>query len=185
MRITGGMWRGRKLAAPLLYGTRPTSDRARQALFNILVHAAFAPDLEGAIVLDAFCGTGALGLEALSRGAAMLYQFDTGKAALDAAKINARNLGALENIRQYRVDARTPPAAPASCDLVFLDPPYCKGLLAPALSALREAGWFTDDALIVIETADKTPEQIPAGFTILDNRTYGATRLIFLKARDG
>lgn len=183
MRIVGGRHRGRRLVAPDGRDTRPTTDRTREALFNILAHADWAPDLEGAVVVDAFCGTGALGLEALSRGAVRCSFLDTGRPALDAVRANVAAFGEQANAAVLRADATRPPACPPTgqpCTLAFLDPPYAKGLAPPALEGLARAGWLADGALAVVEVGEGDPLPPPTGFTVLDERRYGDTRIVFL-----
>ena len=183
MRITGGSLGGRKIAAPSGMATRPTTDRLRQALFNILAHGAFAPALEGARVIDLFAGSGALGLEALSRGAAFALFIDEAAAARAAIRrnIEALNLGGRAKI--WRRDARRPgrcaPMAPF--DLAFLDPPYGKALAEPALAGLAEGGWLRPGALAVVEESARASLSPPPSFTPLESRDYGETRLHFLK----
>ncbi|SMH59308.1 16S rRNA (guanine(966)-N(2))-methyltransferase RsmD [Azospirillum agricola] len=179
MRIVGGRHRGRRLVAPDGRDTRPTTDRTRESLFNILTHADWAPDIEGAVVLDAFCGTGALGLEALSRGAARCSFLDSGRAALDAVRANVAALGEAEVATVLRADATRPPAG-QPCALAFLDPPYAKGLAPVALAALSRAGWLANGALAVVEVGEGDPMPAPDGFTLLDERRYGDTRILFL-----
>lgn len=176
MRIIAGAWRGRTLVAPAGRETRPTADRVRQALFDSLLHASWGggPALEGARVLDAFAGTGALGLEALSRGAGHATFFDTDRAALDAVRANLAACGAGERATVLRADAVRPPPAPAACALVFLDPPYRQGLVARAIAALDEAGWLSQGALVVAEQASSDP---PPTAALLLDRVHGAARL--------
>ncbi len=184
MRIIGGRWRGRRLERPADNRIRPSSDRLREALFNRLEHARWAgrDRLVGASVLDAFCGTGALGLEALSRGAAKAVFMDRDRAALALAERNAATLGAHDECRFLCMDATQPPAGqPAG--LILLDPPYAKqdgdrDLAASALAALRDSGWIDGDSLIAVESAENWAP--PAGFAMLDSRTYGDSRLSFL-----
>ena len=185
MRIEAGAHKGTRLIAPEGDDTRPTSDRARQAIFNMLIHRFDA--IEGARVLDAFAGSGALGLEALSRGAESLVAMELARPALDALK---RNITAChENARTmvYACDALKPPAAKtqprfAPCSLVLLDPPYGKNLLPPALAALDEAGWIADGALIVGEMAAKDDLPTSARFTLEEERRYGKAKIQFLRA---
>ncbi|WP_245986570.1 16S rRNA (guanine(966)-N(2))-methyltransferase RsmD [Azospirillum thermophilum] len=185
MRIVGGRHRGRRLVAPEGRDTRPTTDRTREALFNILSHAAWAPDLDGAVVLDGFCGTGALGLEALSRGAVHCSFLDLGRAALEAVRANVATLGEEANATILRADVTKPPAPRQPCDLVFLDPPYGKDLAPRALEALARSGWLAPGALAVVEVAEGDPLPLPAGFSAVDERRYGDTRVAFLTfARD-
>lgn len=185
MRIEAGSHKGAKLIAPEGENVRPTSDRARQAIFNMLVHRFDA--VEGARVLDAFAGSGALGLEALSRGAESLVAMELARPALDALK---RNVAACrENVRTlvFACDALKPPQAKtqprfAPCSLVFLDPPYGKGIIAPALAALKQAGWIASGALVVAEMA--TTEDLPPikGFIVEDERRYGKAKIAFSRA---
>ncbi|MFN6955580.1 MAG: 16S rRNA (guanine(966)-N(2))-methyltransferase RsmD [Acetobacteraceae bacterium] len=176
MRIIAGAHRGRRLVAPAGLGTRPTADRLRQALFDMLWHAPWAgrARIEGARVLDAFAGSGALGLEALSRGAASAVFLEQDRAALAALRANIAGCREQRRSRVLAADALAPPRAEAGCDLVFLDPPYGKGLLAPALSALARAGWIAPGALVVAETAAEAPEEAPEGFALLAERRHGA-----------
>jgi 16S rRNA (guanine966-N2)-methyltransferase len=179
MRIVGGQFKGRVLLAPAGQAIRPTADRARQALFNIVAHGE--SELAGAAVLDAFAGTGALGLEALSRGAAHATFMDIDKAALAAIQANARKLAVLGQCAILRADVLSPPAATRPCRFVLLDPPYRSGLAAPALTALRAKGWLADDAALVIEVAAGEPFASPLkDWRIADERKYGAARLVFL-----
>src|SRR5262245_64887658 len=146
LKIVGGKHRGRTIAAPEGQGTRPTASRAREALFNILAHANWRDDgispLIDVRVLDAFAGSGALGLEALSRGAAHATFLDNDAAAVKLIGENLRKLGETGSARVMRADATRPPPSREACDLVFLDPPYRSGLAAPALSALAHMGWL-------------------------------------------
>jgi 16S rRNA (guanine966-N2)-methyltransferase len=184
MRIVGGRHRGRRLFAPPGDAVRPTSDRAREALFDILSHGRFAeegiPFVEAA-VLDAFAGTGALGLEALSRGAAEAVFFEQNHEALAALRRNVASLGESDHARILPYDATRPPRAGQRCAVVFIDPPYRSGLAASALEAIEAADWLTPDALAVIEIGGREEFHPPAGFTPLDERVYGAARLIFLR----
>lgn len=183
MRIVGGKFKGRAIAAPPGRDTRPTSDRAREAVFNILEHAAWSQGIEGRRVLDLFAGSGALGLEAMSRGAAFALFVETDAGARGAIRDNIEALGLFGTTRIHRRDATDLGVKPAGLgdpfDLVFLDPPYGKGLGEGALGKLREGGWITADALICFEcSADETPET--TGFEQLDMRAYGAAKVLFL-----
>jgi len=163
---------------------RPTSDRAREAVFDILSHGRFAASglpFAGKTVLDAFAGTGALGLEALSRGAARAVFIDNGAAALMALRRNVAALGESERAHILSGDATRPPRAGESCALAFIDPPYRSGLAGPALAALDRAGWLAPAALVIIETAARERTSPPEGFTLLDERVYGAARLTFFR----
>ena len=184
MRIVGGRHRGRRLLAPPGDIVRPTSDRAREALFNILSHGRLTAEgvpFADAVVLDAFAGTGALGLEALSRGAAEALFIEQDREAL---VILRRNIAALGEDAQARIiagDATRPPRAPSACGLVFIDPPYRSGLAAPALAALDAAGWLMPGALAILELAAREELAPPTGFILLDERVYGAARLLFFR----
>ena len=185
MRIVAGRHRGRRIEAPAGLDVRPTADRARESLFNILEHGRFGGDgtslLVGAQVLDAFAGSGALGLEALSRGALKLTCMETSAAARAAVRANAAALGEAGRVTVMQADATKPPAAAAACDLVFLDPPYRSGLAAAALPALASRGWIADGAICVIELAANEDLAAPAGFTPMDERRYGKAKLLFLR----
>jgi 16S rRNA (guanine966-N2)-methyltransferase len=184
VRIVAGRHRGRRLLAPTGETVRPTSDRAREALFNILSHgqmaAAGIPFAEAA-VLDAFAGTGALGLEALSRGAAEAVFIEKDREALAILRKNIEALG--EGLRSRIVpgDATRPTRAQSGCTVAFLDPPYRSGLAAPALQALDAAGWFAGEALAIVEVAAREELSPPAGFTLVDERVYGTAHLVFLR----
>jgi 16S rRNA (guanine966-N2)-methyltransferase len=184
MRIVGGRHRGRRLFAPPGDAVRPTSARAREGLFDILSHGRFAagglPFAEAA-VLDAFAGTGAFGLEALSRGAAEAVFFEQNREALAALRRNVAYLGETERAQIRPYDATRPPRAGKRCAVVFIDPPYRSGLAGPALAAIDATGWLTPNALAVIEIRAREEFHPPAGFTPLDERVYGAARLIFLR----
>jgi 16S rRNA (guanine966-N2)-methyltransferase len=180
MRIIAGAHRGRVLVAPRVHPTRPTADRTRQAIFNVLDHAAFAPDLAGARVADLFAGSGAFGIEALSRGAAWCLFVDSGA---EPVQVVARNLDTLRcaDARIERGDATRVPAPPeAPFDLVFLDPPYGMGLAEKALANLR-AGWLTEASLVVVERGQSEGPLVAAGFETLDERAWGAARVSFLR----
>lgn len=184
LRIVGGSHRGRRLVAPPGELVRPTSDRAREALFNILSHGNFAASglpFADKPVLDAFAGTGAFGLEALSRGAGAAAFIENEREALAALRRNVGALGEEDRVQIVAGDATRPPRAAFACVLAFLDPPYRSGLAAPALAALASAGWLAEDALVVIEVAAREELPLPAGFIIVDERVYGAARLVFLR----
>jgi 16S rRNA (guanine966-N2)-methyltransferase len=184
LRIVGGAHRGRALAAPKGSATRPTSDRTREAIFNILTHADWSQGLDGRRVLDLFAGAGALGLEALSRGAAFALFVETDEEARGAIRTNIEALSLFGTTRVHRRDATDLGQKPAGLgdpfDLVFLDPPYGKGLGERALARLAPGGWITPHALVVFECgADEAPAV--ASFTQLDARIYGAAKVLFLK----
>jgi 16S rRNA (guanine966-N2)-methyltransferase len=184
MRIVGGKHRGRRIAAPPGEAVRPTSERAREALFNILAHGRFAPVpvFEDARVLDAFAGTGAFGLEALSRGARFATFIEKDRQAREALAANIKTLGESGRTRLLAADATAPPRADGPYDLIFVDPPYHSGLAAPSLEALSRAGWIAREALIVVELAARGDFEPPEGYVLLEQRRYGAGRLFFLRA---
>ncbi len=187
MRITTGRLRGKRLEAPPGLNVRPTSDRAREALFNVLVHR-FQGDgrftLVGARVLDACAGTGALGLEALSRGAAHVTFLERDPALARRLQGLARDWGVAVETTVLRADVSRPPPASAPCSLILMDPPYGQGIPTPALAALDAAGWIAPGALCVVETDRPDPLAPPPGFTLADDRTQGRARLRILR-RDG
>lgn len=183
MRIAGGDWRGRALDAPPGRDTRPTSGRTREAVFNILEHAPWAPDVEGLNVIDLFAGSGALGLEALSRGAGFCLFVESAGPALRALRANIQALGAGARTAVLARDAArlgSRPADRAPFDLAFLDPPYARGLGETALAALRDGGWLSPGALVVFERGADEPAPEVEGFEVLDDRRYGAARVWFL-----
>jgi 16S rRNA (guanine966-N2)-methyltransferase len=183
MRIVGGRLRSRPLAGPKSEAVRPTSDRLREALFNILAHA-YGDPVAGARVLDLFAGTGALGIEALSRGANYALFVDEGVEARALLRQNIEALGLGGVTRIFRRDAtRLGPAHPVEpFDLVFADPPYGRGLAEKTLASAREGGWLKPQALIVIEEAAEAGFAVPEGFEELERRTYDDTELVFIRA---
>jgi 16S rRNA (guanine966-N2)-methyltransferase len=185
MRIVAGTFRGRPLVAPKGQSTRPTADRTRQAIFNVLEHAAWSPGLDGRRVIDLFAGSGALGFEAISRGADFCLFVDRDAAARGAIRHNAEALAALDRIR---IDGRdvaalaARPAAEAPYDLALVDPPYAEGLGEQALARLAEGGWLAPGGLVVLERGSHDPPLATAGFRMLDERRWGAARVAFLRA---
>jgi 16S rRNA (guanine966-N2)-methyltransferase len=182
MRIVAGAYRGRTLVAPKGHSTRPTSDRARQALFNVLEHAPWArpwPDLR---VLDGFAGSGALGLEALSRGAGFCLLADSDPAARAAIAANIAALGCDDRARVVGFDmARLGPrGVEAPFDLVFLDPPYRSGLAEAALACLASGDWLATGARVVVERGEGEAPLNAAGYARLDERAWGKARVSFL-----
>ena len=183
MRIIGGRARGLRLTDPgagdPAAHLRPTPDRVREAIFNMLINGAHAISLDGARVLDLFAGTGALGLEALSRGAAYCTFVDDGAAARALLRENIERMRAMGVTRVFRRDAtRLGANRGAAFDLVFLEPPYGQGLGAQALDAAKAGGWLAPGATIVWEEA--SPQPAPEGFRLLDHRRYGNTDVTFL-----
>jgi 16S rRNA (guanine966-N2)-methyltransferase len=184
MRIVGGRLRGRTLAAPKTQAVRPTADRLRESLFNILAHA-YGDPIEGARVLDLFAGTGALGFEALSRGASFVLFVDDGAEARALLRGNVEALGAGGATKVYRRDAtRLGPVAPLEpFSLAFLDPPYHRGLAEKALLSAGEGGWLAPDALVVVEEAADAAFKAPDGFEEIERRRYDDTEFAFLRRR--
>jgi 16S rRNA (guanine966-N2)-methyltransferase len=183
MRIVGGRLRSRPIAGPKGPGLRPSADRLRESLFNILQHG-YGDPITGVRVLDLFAGTGALGIEALSRGAAFGLFVDDGVEARALLRQNSETLGLGGISRIFRRDAtKLGPAQPIEpFSLVFLDPPYGKGLAEKALASAREGGWLKPEALIVVEEAADAAFKAPDGFEELERRDYDDTELIFLRA---
>ncbi|MDP5084930.1 MAG: 16S rRNA (guanine(966)-N(2))-methyltransferase RsmD [Yoonia sp.] len=185
MRIIGGTHRGTTLAAvgegDLAAHLRPTSDRVRESLFNVLQGGRFGDPVSGARVLDLFAGTGALGLEALSRGASHVTFVDSGRVAQKLIRENVAKLRRAQDTTLIAAEAsKLPQGTP--CGLVFLDPPYGQDLGGKALTAAREAGWIAPGALVVWEEA--RAQIAPRGFTGLDQRRYGDTWITFLRAQE-
>jgi len=183
MRIVGGKFKGQSLAAPSGRDTRPTSDRVREAIFNILAHGTAAVPLEGARVLDLFAGTGAMGLEALSRGAKFCQFVDDDVEARGIIRRNADALGVTGSCRIWRRDAaRLGPSGPQPpFTLVFIDPPYGKALGDRALHSLVEGRWLAPKAIAVLEESARAKISVPEELSIVDERTYGDTKVVFLQ----
>jgi len=184
MRVVGGRLRSRPIAGPKSDAVRPTSDRLREALFNILAHA-YGDPITGARVLDLFSGTGALGIEAISRGASYALFVDEGVEARALLRNNVETLGLGGVTRIFRRDAtKLGPAHPLEpFDLVFLDHPYGKGLAEKALAAALDGGWLKSQALIIVEEAADAGFAAPDGFTELERRRYDHTAFVFLRTR--
>jgi 16S rRNA (guanine966-N2)-methyltransferase len=182
MRVVGGRLKGRNLAPPSSRDIRPTADRLRESLFNILIHA-YGDPITGARVLDLFAGTGALGIEAVSRGAAFALFVDNGAEARALLRNNVEALGLGGVTKVYRRDASNlgpvHPMEPFS--LVFLDPPYRMKLAEKALASLRDGGWLTPGALLLVEEAKDAEFAPPEGFEQLERRMYDDTELMFLR----
>jgi len=182
MRIVGGRLGGRTLAAPKSQNIRPTSDRLRESLFNILAHR-YGDPVTGARVLDLFAGTGALGLEAMSRGAAFALFIDDGAEARALIRQNVEALGLGGVTRIFRRDAArlgaVHPDQPFG--LVFLDPPYGKGLAEESLVSLHEGGWLARDALVIVEEAAEAEFAPPEGYAEVERRRYDDSEFTFLR----
>jgi 16S rRNA (guanine966-N2)-methyltransferase len=184
MRIVAGEFKGRSIQTPAGQDVRPTSDRARQAIFNILEHAPWSEGLEARRVIDVFAGSGALGLEALSRGAGRCLFVDRSETSLAAVRANIAAFGLEERTRLLRQDAtrlgRRHEGRPAF-DIAFLDPPYGKDLAGPVLATLRAEGWLTAEAVVVLERGSgEAAIEIP-GYDLLGQRRYGAAEVLFLR----
>jgi len=186
MRIVAGQFRGRTIVAPEGQGTRPTSDRARQAVFNVIEHASWGRNLDGARVIDLFAGSGALGFEALSRGAAFALFVETDDSARGAIRDNMEAFGLFGACRVHRRSAVDlgvrPGSASEAFDVAFLDPPYGQGLGEQALARLIEGNWLAPGALVILERGSDEPEIDTPGYERLDARDYGAARVLFLRA---
>ena len=182
MRVVGGRWRGRPLASPKSNAIRPTADRLRQSLFNILLHA-YGDPVGGARVLDLFAGTGALGIEALSHGAAFALFVDDGAEARALLRDNVDSFGLGGVTRIFRRDAtKLGPAHPIEpFSIAFLDPPYGQNLAIPALASARAGGWLAPDALIVVEEATNAGFAAPDGFSLIERRSYDDTEFVVLR----
>ncbi|MDG2244603.1 MAG: 16S rRNA (guanine(966)-N(2))-methyltransferase RsmD [Rhodospirillaceae bacterium] len=182
VRITAGTFKNKPLAVPDGDSVRPTSDRARQALFNRLEHSFsnIGFKLRGARVIDLFAGTGALGLDALSRGAAHVTFIEQNGPSLSVLKRNITALGVNDKVTVLTMDATTLPTAAQPYDLALLDPPYEQCLIDPTLTALVGKDWLTDNAIIVVESATGETVTAPAGFIVEDVRSYGRGALTYL-----
>ena len=190
MRIVAGAHKGRALVTPKGRGTRPTADRTREAVFNVLAHASWmtaprASGLDGVRVIDLFAGSGALGFEALSRGASFALFIETDAAARGAIRQNAETLGVMGVTRIHRRDATAlgdkPAGLGAPFDLAFLDPPYGQGLAPIALARLVEGGWLAAEAVAVVEVGKDEPDPEAEGFGLEDVRSYGEAKVAFLR----
>lgn len=184
MRIVGGTYRGRPLATPQHAGLRPTADRLREAVFNILAHGIAGFEITGARVIDLFAGTGGLGLEALSRGASFCLFVDDSAEARALIRRNVEAFGLTGRTKIFRRDATDLGEAGArggGYGLAFLDPPYGQGLAEKALAALAQGGWLAPDAVVVVEERSDVDVAPPAGFTWVDKRSYGDSQVLFLR----
>lgn len=183
MRIVAGKFRGKALLSPSDDSIRPTSDRARESVFNILV-SRIGVHLDGLKVLDLFAGTGALGLEAISRGASGAVFVDTGAESRGLIRdhIEAFGIAGIAKLLRRDATALGPAGTMGPFDLVFLDPPYAKGLGEQALVSLKAGNWLAKDATIVLEESSEVELALPEGFTIEDRREYGAAAVHFIRA---
>ena len=187
MRIVGGTLRGRSIASPQHDGLRPTADRVRESLFNILAHGVADLSLEGARVIDLFAGTGALGLEAISRGAAFCLFVESDVEARALIRANIEKFGLTGVTRIFRRDASDlgPVGTMTPYQLAFLDPPYGQGLGEKGLVALHDGGWLTRGATVVVEERAGTNVALPAAYVERDRRTYGDTQIVILRYAGG
>ncbi|MEM8920610.1 MAG: 16S rRNA (guanine(966)-N(2))-methyltransferase RsmD [Pseudomonadota bacterium] len=185
MRIVSGTLKGRSISTPDGKGTRPTSDRARESIFNVLAHADWAPDLEDARVMDLFAGSGALGFEAISRGASFCLFVETEARARGVIRSNIDAFSLFGNTRIHRRSATDlgpkPAGVGAPFDLAFMDPPYGFDLVDPTLSQLLRGDWLAKNALIIAETGREDTPPSAEDFETLDTRDYGTARIHFLR----
>jgi len=186
MRIIAGKHKGRRIELGKDAGDtiRPTSDFAREAIFNILAHGKHGLNghtFEDKRVLDVFCGTGAFGLEALSRGAAEVTFIDHAKEAIATVRHNAERLHETDNVDFVLADATRLARTREPYSLIFLDPPYFSKLIAPTLKSLKEGGWIGADALIIVEHDAKETIDLPEGFSVIDERRYGRATVELVK----
>ena len=184
MRIISGRFKGHPIVAPKGQNTRPTSDRARESLFNVLAHADWAPELEGARVIDLFAGSGALGFEAMSRGGAFCLFVETDSSARGTIRDNIEALQLFGNTRIHRRSATDLGPKPAGVGepftLAFMDPPYNQGLVTPCLQTLKAGAWLSPGALVVVETEANEAFEHP-GWDVVDERSAGKAKLTMLK----
>ena len=178
LRVISGQLRGRRLEAPADCGTRPTADRLRERIFSILKSRNGA--FEGLKVADIFAGSGAMGIEAVSRGAAMACFVENDSGSLELLKRNLKKLKIDGLCEVLAADARRLPASGGTFDLIFLDPPYGHGLVEPALISLAESKWIGRDSLLIVELAAADPFDLPSGFVAVDDRQHGSSRIMFL-----
>lgn len=185
MRVVGGQYRGRSIIAPQTRETRPTMDRTREAIFNILLNSPWAKKedgtsfLQGAVVIDVFAGSGAYGLEALSHRAQHVTFFEQGPRASDAIEQNVFKFDVVNKTKIMQGNVLTVPVSKyAVADIAFFDPPYGEGLILKTIDVLGQKGWLNQKTLLVIETEDKNPDELPSGFQTLFERSYGRSKVI-------
>lgn len=185
LRIIAGKHRGRNIETKQDARIRPTGSMARGAIFNILMHGDFGrPDgspLIGKSVIDLFCGTGALGLEALSRGAGHVTFIDQSAESIALARSNAKSMGEEATTQFLRSDSTSLPHARLTYSLVFLDPPYDSGLAIKSLKSLDEKGWLEEGAVAVVELSAREMLNAPEHYELFDERKYGNTKIVFLR----
>ena len=182
MRIVGGKFKGSRLTVPSGQSIRPTSDRSREAIFNILSHG-LGFKFDGITVLDLFSGTGALGFESLSRGANYVVFIDNKNSAIDSIKSNGENIGQTPFFSVRKFDASSLPARTSrdnAAALAFLDPPYSKNLITPSLLALHTGNWLRMGAIVVVEMAKNDHYKLPSSFSLFSDRKYGKSRITLL-----
>jgi len=187
MRIVGGDWRGRPLKAPAGRGTRPTADRVRESIFNILAHGRVSFVFQEARVLDVFAGSGSLAFEALSRGAEHATFIEKDRTAIHTIQHNAGVLGVGRTIVVLPLDGARLPVPPikakAPFNLLFMDAPYDQGLTQPALLGLINKGWLAPEAVMVVETSAHETLIVPTAFEFIDERRFGAANVSFLRLK--
>lgn len=185
LKVTAGKHRGRKIESLAGKEVRPTTGFLREAVFNILMHGRFGGEnspIIGHRVVDVFCGTGAMGFEALSRGAAHITLIDQNPKAIAAARMTAERFKEEQNVAFVRSDSANVPKAPRPCMLAFIDPPYGTGLAGKALASLISGGWLAKDAVVVVEQAkQEKPFEVPESCELLDERVYNITRIYLLR----
>lgn len=196
MKVTGGKYRGRTIEARPDRGMRPTSSRIREVIFNLILHGKFQKNddfiwddnpslIEDRRVVDIFCGTGALSIEALSRGAAHVTLIDQNPKMIGLAEHNVKHIGEKEHATFFRSDSTQLPRAVEPCHLAFVDPPYKQKLMTPALKSLVANGWLAHGALVIAEEGKQDSFEVPEGFKLLDNRVHDATRINVLQYING
>lgn len=187
LTVIAGKYRGKKLRTKASASIRPTGSRARGAVFNILMHGKFGTHENSPLidksVIDLFCGTGALGIEALSRGAAHVTFVDQSSESIALVRENVAHMQAESNVHFIRSDSTALPVARTSCHLAFLDPPYNSGLAVKSLASLDTQGWLENGAIAVVELSKKEHLTPPEHYTIFDEREYGNTKIVFLEYR--
>jgi 16S rRNA (guanine966-N2)-methyltransferase len=189
MKIIAGKHRGRNIKTNLNKNYRPTTARTREGLFSILSSGRFIEEdgktiINGATIIDLCCGTGALGLEALSRGAARVVAIDIEQDNLNLLKENAVKFGEIDNISLIRADAAMLPKAKIQSNLVFIDPPYNQQLVGKSLISLMNQGWLTNNAWVIVEIGKKEKLEVPAKYEIIDERLYGKTKIVIILFKD-